>query len=180
MNAVSFVAVTLVVAGGLAVPLRAAEFSPVGEVLQAMRNTPYECTDYDRASDSCSSVSLMTEEESSLLNTSWFALPNPGGSPWVFEIYTDYEIVMGWGCIGNSQGVAVAYSSGGQPELGETYAQQIRAQLVEAMDPDEPCAGYHPTGPQQYRVEFRHYDGTRAMRKPVTVDFFATPKSVRP
>ncbi len=173
-------AITFALTGLLATSVAAGDFVPVGQVIRDMRDTPYECADYDPATDSCSSVSIMRWEEVYLLNTSWFALPNSGGVPWVFEVDTDYEVVMGWGCRGNASAVAVAYSSGGQPELGETYAQQIRAQLVAGADPDEPCAGYYQTGPGRYRLEFRHYTGERAQQAATEVQFFAAPKAVRP
>ncbi|NIZ15547.1 hypothetical protein [Phaeobacter sp. HF9A] len=156
-------------------------FVSVLQILDDMVNTPYECADYDPATDSCSGVSLMYSEEGILYNTNWFALPNPGGAPWVFEAFSEYELNMGWGCPPyDSTGPGISYSSGGQPELGAAYAQQLQAQVATNYDPFEPCAGYYPVAPGVYDVEFRHGNGDLADRPRIRVQFFASPKSVRP
>ena len=180
MKPIAVCALVLSSFGVLASPLQAQDFVSVYQVMDDMVDTPYECADYDPATDSCSSVSLMYAEEGILYNTAWFALPNPGGIPWVFQAHSEYETVMGWGCTTSWQGPGVTYSSGGQPDLGETYARQIQAQLAQAADRDEPCAGYYPTAPGQYQVRFRHRIGDPAPRAAISVRFFAMPKPVRP
>lgn len=157
-------------------------FESVYNVIDSVVEAPYECADYDPASDSCSGVSLMYSEEGILYNTSWFAMPNPtGGAPYVFETFQEYEVRMGWGCpLAGDSAPGIRYSSGGEPSLGEAYAQQLQAQLNANWDFYQPCAAYYPTGFRQYEVEFRYPNGDYAEQPNTAVRFFDAPKPIRP
>ncbi|WP_417816717.1 hypothetical protein [Tritonibacter scottomollicae] len=156
-------------------------FVSVLQVMDDMIDTPYECADYDPVTDSCSGVSLMYSEEGIIYNAAWFALPDANGDPWVFEAFSEYEFLFGWGCPpSQGQGAGISYKSGGTPELGAQYAEQIEAQVAASFDPFAPCAGYYPAGPRQYVVEFRHRNGELADQASIRVQFFAEPKTVRP
>ena len=168
-------------AASLATGAAAHGFDSVFNVLDSVVEAPYECADYDPATDSCSGVSLMYSEEGILYNNSWFAMPNPGGVPYVFETFQEYEVRMGWGCpLAGDSAPGIRYSSGGQPGMGEAYAQQLQAQLNANWDSWQPCAAYYPIGFRQYEVEFRYPNGDRAEQPNVTVHFFDTPKPIRP
>ncbi len=156
-------------------------FESVFNVIDSVVEAPYECADYDPATDSCSGVSLMYSEEGILYNTNWFAMPNPGGVPYVFETFQEYEVRMGWGCpLAGDSAPGIRFSSGGQPGMGEAYAQQLQAQLNANWDSWQPCAAYYPTGFRQYEVEFRYPNGDLAEQPNVTVHFFDTPQPIRP
>jgi hypothetical protein len=166
---------------GSALPLQAESFVSVLQVIEEMGETPYECDGYDPATQSCSGLSYMRTEEGIIYNASWFAIENPAGEPWVFLASSEYEFLFGWGCPSNwGQAPTIRYVDGGDPDLGPQYAELIQSQLNESYDPDAPCAGYYPDGPQRYRIEYRYRNGELAERPDSHVRFFFEPKELRP
>jgi len=150
------------------------EFVPIAQVLSETSSRPYECGEYDKTTNTCTSLATMEILDGMLINESSFEV---GPAPVVrFYATSQYQIQSGWVC-GNQKDMVLTAESAGSQRDRRRATKFVRRDLANM---GKVCVGYFRVGKAEYEVRFNRYSGQPIPDRTTKVTFLSNPVGLRP